>query len=168
MTGKKVERFRDYYWEAIEIVYSRLLTISNPSNFHYFKQGANFEFDQNSCIAGGLFSLASLNNNNSTQSERDRKEGLELVNTCNALFERSPTKLAPFSVTFINDFGDYFKDNYFYYLRSETLESLFYLFKITGDESYRSLLFKIFNTYSLISDFQRQSICNFRGHRFYV
>ncbi|VEL35273.1 unnamed protein product [Protopolystoma xenopodis] len=92
------------------------------------------KMDHLACFAGGLFALGA----NSTH-DAWFKRGIEVTNTCRKSYTFSACGLGPDAFWYTNDVkfvGIGASDNH-YYLRPETVESYFYLWRLTKDQKYR-------------------------------
>merc|ERR1719377_514027 len=115
--------------------------------------------DHLSCFMGGLLALGSH-----YVPEPDREDwwlpvGTEITRTCYEMYRQSPSGLAPETSAIGENVQPVERG---YRVRPETLESLFYLHRITGNETYRSWANDIFDAidtharskygYSVVSD----------------
>jgi len=99
------------------------------------------EMDHLSCFMGGLLALGSMN-----VAEKDREDwwlptGAEITRTCYEMYHMTKSGLSPETVTF--EGGMKPLDSSFR-LRPETLESLFYMHRATGNQTYRDMSWNIF------------------------
>ncbi|KAF9273115.1 mannosyl-oligosaccharide alpha-1,2-mannosidase [Mortierella alpina] len=151
------------------------------------------------CFLGGTMALSStegrsLNNKTFPRSgfsqleEQDFQIGEELTRTCFEMYNQTQTGLAPEMVYWVHKQGqtkgrteleymlgsDFIVNNHDGYnsLRPETIESLFYMWRFTGDEKYREWGWKIFEAiethsrvpsggYSSIRDVRRKDHVQF-------
>jgi mannosyl-oligosaccharide alpha-1,2-mannosidase len=92
------------------------------------------------CFAGGMFSLGAMGESR----QRDFHTGEEITRTCYEMYHRMATGIAPEISIF--DSGDLEADPRakHYLLRPETVESLFVLYRLTGDQKYRDWGWEIF------------------------
>lgn len=149
--GNKTSAVRHYreMWEKSMIGLSSLIRRTTPSSFTYIceKSGASLsdKMDELACFAPGMIALGS-----SGYDSEDSKKFLtlaeELAWTCYNFYQSTPTKLAG--------------ENYFFYsgedmsvgtswniLRPETVESLFYLWRLTGNKTYKEWGWNIFQAF---------------------
>merc|ERR1712242_357187 len=103
------------------------------------------QFDHLVCFMGGALALSAINGN-----KEHMVYGEELTKTCNAIYG-TPSGLAPEIVYFSqseasHDFDIHSRDKH-NLLRPETVESLFYLWRITKDEKYRVWGYRIFEAF---------------------
>lgn len=119
------------------------------------------------CFLPGLLALADLHNVSTarpnTTDAPDLEVARELAHTCYQLYRRTPTGLAPEIVHFASETGPAYPGAHtedvgggeFYIkrldahslLRPETVESLFVLWKVTGDPLYREQAWAIFRAF---------------------
>ncbi|KAI8613857.1 glycoside hydrolase [Chytriomyces sp. MP71] len=111
--------------------YIPLVHFSKDANGNY-KSLADSGFPHLACFAGGMFALgAKASGKSAWQSHFDL--GASITDTCWSMYSQSPTKLGPEMVnadTMKSSFGAY-------YLRPETVESLFYMWRFTHNSLYR-------------------------------
>jgi len=100
--------------------------------------------DHLACYVGGMLALASHFVPEEEVEDWWLPTGIEVTRTCYEMYQLSPSGLAPDSVVF-DDNGMQTADASFR-LRPETLESLFYLFRVTGNITYREMSWKIFQS----------------------
>ncbi|VDO01593.1 unnamed protein product, partial [Rodentolepis nana] len=88
------------------------------------------------CFAGGMFALGA-----ETKDESDKwfKRGKDLTQTCRKSYAQTETGLGPESFVFTDsiDAVAVSGNAKFYYLRPETVESYFYMWRFTHDPIYR-------------------------------
>ncbi|CAG8442737.1 12310_t:CDS:2 [Acaulospora morrowiae] len=168
------ERFyRRMYDEAIQGVKKHLISYSSPSRLLFIGETLTFDttirnkMDHLVCFMGGNLALGAtqgekLNNakNLSENDLEDLKIGRELTKTCAQMYFHTETGLAPEIVHFNTQEGsteDLFIKAFDRHnlLRPETVESLFILWRITGDVQYRIWgweIFQAFEKYSKLQD----------------
>ncbi|ANZ75090.1 BA75_02400T0 [Komagataella pastoris] len=162
--------YKEMYDEAIQGVKKHLVRKSNPSRLTFIGElpnGINGEFsnkmDHLVCFLGGTLAVGAtsgLTINEARQSDFWNPEreyqfslGKELAYTCYKMYhDVSATGLAPEIVVFNTDKkvqrDFYIKPADTHNLqRPETVESLFYMFKITGDPMYREWGYEIFKNF---------------------
>ncbi|KAM1716987.1 hypothetical protein ACFX11_024882 [Malus domestica] len=143
-----VKPYRDM-WEKSMTGLLSLIRRTTPSSFAYMceKNGNSLtnKMDELACFAPGMLALGS-----SGYGPDDSKKFLtlaeELAWTCYNFYQSTPTKLAG--------------ENYFFYagqdlsvgtswniLRPETVESLFYLWRLTGNKTYQEWGWNIFQAF---------------------
>ncbi|EGG17772.1 glycoside hydrolase family 47 protein [Cavenderia fasciculata] len=111
-------------------------------------------FEHLACMSGGMLALGAVSNisGNKTLNDQYFKIAEELTQTCAELYFNSTTGLGP-EVAYFNPDIDQASDhilyhNYFsspaYFLRPETIESLFYMYRFTGDTKYQEWGWRMF------------------------
>uniref|UniRef100_A0A1I7UZX4 alpha-1,2-Mannosidase n=1 Tax=Caenorhabditis tropicalis TaxID=1561998 RepID=A0A1I7UZX4_9PELO len=142
-TGKTDDRTKREYEEAMFAMEKRMLFKSEPSNLWYFaKMNGNrveHSFEHLACFCGGMAVLHSMNEPNRTISEHYLTLGKEIGHTCHESYSRSTTGIGPESFQFTSSIEaktERRQDSY-YILRPEVVETWFYLWRATKDEKYR-------------------------------
>ncbi|KAK3847350.1 MAG: glycoside hydrolase [Linnemannia gamsii] len=158
----------------------------------YSPQDLSPKMDHLVCFLGGTMALSStegkmLNKANFSRSkfskveEEDFKIGEELTEACYEMYNQTQTGLAPEIVYWVHKESqlegrqepEHFEGSDFIinnrdghnWLRPETVESLFYMWRFTGDEKYREWGWKIFEaieTYSKVKSGGYSSIHDIR------
>lgn len=93
------------------------------------------------CFVPGLLALGTLAETQDTKkNERHLGIAKQLMETCYQMYHRQPTGLSPDIVSFpgMNVYDGKYR------LRPETVESLFYLYRVTKDQKYRDYGWEIF------------------------
>ncbi|KAM6561884.1 hypothetical protein CsatB_021882 [Cannabis sativa] len=143
-----VKRYREM-WEQSMKGLSSLIRRTTPSSFTYIceKNGEslNDKMDELACFAPGMLALGSTGYG-PEESQKMLSLAEELAWTCYNFYQSTPTKLAG--------------ENYFFHagqdmsvgtswniLRPETVESLFYLWRITGNKTYQEWGWNIFQAF---------------------
>lgn len=85
------------------------------------------------CFSGGLFALSYLH----TKQARHLELAKQIAETCHAMYEATATKLAPDVVQVHAGSAPFVVMDPKYILRPETVETYFYLWKVTHDAKYR-------------------------------
>lgn len=150
-TGKSVQYLQDDYSTAVSGIMKKMVRRTVPNNLVFLGEilsgGKDFKpkMDELACFLPGTLALGFKNG--MPQSHLTLAE--ELAYTCFLTFARQPTFLAAEIAYFntakgsTNDF--YVKPNDSHYLlRPETIESLWYLYYITGNKTYQDWGWKIF------------------------
>jgi len=141
------------YLESIETAEKELFQRTAANNRLYIaeKTGSSLsdQFDHLVCFIGGSLALGStIMDDDNELKQKHFNYGKELTETCASIYESTPTGLAPEIVYFSrtdtnNDFDIHARDKH-NLLRPETVESIFYLWRITHDNKYRNWGYKIF------------------------
>lgn len=151
-TGKKIPGFRRMYDESSDGINNVLVQRSNPSDLVYVAElsqggGLHHKMDELACFTGGMFALGAVTSPDAQRRERDLKLGKELTRTCYEFWHRMPTGIAPELVNF--NYGNDFSPGHnarHYLLRPETVESLFVLYRTTGDPIYQEWGWEIWSS----------------------
>ncbi|GLT77606.1 hypothetical protein SLA2020_491740 [Shorea laevis] len=149
--GNKTEAVKLYreMWETSMKGLQSLIRRTKPSSFAYIceKEGDSLtdKMDELACFAPGMLALGS-SGYGPTEAEKFLSLAEELAWTCYNFYQSTPTKLAG--------------ENYFFYsgqdmsvgtswniLRPETVESLFYLWRLTGNKTYQEWGWNIFQAF---------------------
>jgi len=140
-SGKRDMEAKEMFDSAATDIEEQLVQVS-PGGLTYlaeYKYGRlEHKMDELACFAGGMYALAS-HTENDKNSDRWMDIGKGITNTCHEAFDRSDTKLGPEAFRFSDAVeARALKQNERYYiLRPETVESYFYLWRLTKDEKYR-------------------------------
>ncbi|BFZ63436.1 mannosyl-oligosaccharide alpha-1,2-mannosidase [Saitoella coloradoensis] len=176
-TGKKEEVYKRMYDEAVDGVVEHLVEKSYPGKLTYIAElpsgiggPTSPKMDHLVCFMGGNLALGATNG---LTLEEARKQGWtikqqrdfdlaeELTRTCWEMYDRMPSGLAP-EIAYFNtgaeggteDLDIHLRDRH-NLMRPETVESLFVMYRITGDEKYRAWgwnIFESFNKHSIVRD----------------
>lgn len=171
-TGKTEMKYRNDYVEAVEGMKKHLVRKSEPSKLTYIGEligGQNFspKMDHLVCFIGGTLALGQANGLPYDHLDLAK----QLTHTCYQMYARMPTKLSP-EIVFFNQAAGAPEDlivkplDAHNLLRPETVESLFYLYRITKDDMYREWGWKIFQAFkkhTRIEGFGYSSINNVKN-----
>lgn len=161
--------YRDMYEEAVDGIKHHLVQQSVPSGLTYIGErdrGINGPFstkmDHLVCFAGGMFALGATEGHLQEAAERSEswtttrnvnmRLGVELTRTCYEMYKQTKTGLAP-EIAFFNDHNTLAPDftvkpqDAHNLQRPETVESLFYLWRITRNPIYREWGWEIFQSF---------------------
>ncbi|KAG2568570.1 hypothetical protein PVAP13_7NG326100 [Panicum virgatum] len=149
--GNKTEHVKHYrqMWETSMEGLISLTKKTTPSNYHYIceKNGGSLsdKMDELACFAPGMLALGA-SGYGPEKSEQIMNLAKELARTCYNFYQTTPTKLAG--------------ENYFFHagqdmsvgtswniLRPETVESLMYLWRLTGNKTYQDWGWDIFQAF---------------------
>ncbi|XP_052789708.1 endoplasmic reticulum mannosyl-oligosaccharide 1,2-alpha-mannosidase-like [Mya arenaria] len=171
-TGKTEDKYKFDYLEAVNGMKQHLFKKSEPSKLTYLGEligGRSFapKMDHLVCFMGGTLALGQANG----LPDDHLDLGSELTRTCYEMYARMPTKLSP-EIVYFNQAEGASEDlivkplDSHNLLRPETVESLFYLYRITQDEKYREWGWKIFlafKKYARVEGFGYSSINNVKN-----
>ncbi|KAK4269577.1 hypothetical protein QN277_022716 [Acacia crassicarpa] len=143
-----VKLYRDMWEKSMKGLVS-LVRRSTPSSFTYLceKNGGSLtdKMDELACFAPGMVALGS-----SGYGPEDSKRYLslaeELAWTCYNFYQSTPTKLAGENY-FFHEGQDMSVGTSWNILRPETIESLFYLWRLTGNKTYQEWGWNIFQAF---------------------
>eukprot|EP00088_Acartia_fossae_P013416 TRINITY_DN17027_c0_g1_i1.p1 TRINITY_DN17027_c0_g1~~TRINITY_DN17027_c0_g1_i1.p1 ORF type:complete len:618 (-),score=138.72 TRINITY_DN17027_c0_g1_i1:795-2648(-) len=150
-TGKTVDYLEKDYVLAMSGVMTKLAKRTQPNNLLFIGEilagGKEFKpkMDELACFLPGTMALGYKNG--MPESHLDFAQ--EVAYTCFLTFARQPTFLAP-EISYFNTAKGSTKDFYckpndsHYLLRPETIESLWYLYYITGNTTYQDWGWQIF------------------------
>lgn len=157
------------YKESVEGVKKHLVSKSKPNGLTFIGEldsgiggPLSPKMDHLVCFYGGLLAIGATNGLTLEEArklplwdedkESDFKLGEELTHTCYKMYSEVETGLSPEIVVFNTDEKST-KDFYIKSLdrhnlqRPETVESIYYLYKLTGDEKYRKWGYEIFRSF---------------------
>ncbi|CAN0880429.1 Mannosyl-oligosaccharide 1,2-alpha-mannosidase MNS1 [Linum grandiflorum] len=140
-----VKLYRDMWEKSMKGLLS-LIRRSSPSSFTYIceKSGdwLKDKMDELACFAPGMLALGS-SGYEEAESERFMLLAEELAWTCYNFYQSTPTKLAGENY-FFQPGQDMSVGTSWNILRPETVESLFYLWRLTGNRTYQEWGWNIF------------------------
>ncbi|KAF3623804.1 Mannosyl-oligosaccharide 1,2-alpha-mannosidase MNS2 [Capsicum annuum] len=136
-------------WETSMKGLLSLVRRTTPSSFAYLceKMGRslNDKMDELACFAPGMLALGS-SGYSPDESQKFLSLAEELAWTCYNFYQSTPTKLAGENY-FFNDGHDMTVGTSWNILRPETVESLFYLWRLTGNKTYQEWGWNIFQAF---------------------
>jgi len=172
-SGKKDQKMFNLYKRTIDGIEKELFQRSKPDNLLYIAEkgsglGVVHRMDHLVCFMGGLLALDGI--------PEHLQHGADLTETCYQLYHRNPSGLAPEIAAFVvgksADHGeptstqqrkadamekavsawgtgnkDFFNIAPHNLLRPETVESIFYMYRITGDKKYQDWGWEIFQAF---------------------
>lgn len=149
--GNKTSALKPYrdMWETSMKGLLSLVRRSTPSSFTYIceKSGDSLidKMDELACFAPGMIALGSFGYGPG-ESEKFLSLAEELAWTCYNFYQSTPTKLAGENY-FFRDGQDMSVGTSWNILRPETIESLFYLWRLTGNKTYKEWGWNIFQAF---------------------
>lgn len=176
-TNQQEKVYWDMYRESVEGVKKYMVGKSSPSGLTFIGELNNGiggelspKMDHLVCFYGGLLAVGATGGRTlqearqlkdwTAKKEEDFRLGEELTYACYKMYHDVPSGLSPEIVVFNTEKGNtndfYIKPRDKHNLqRPETVESLFYLYRLTGDEKYRKYgyeIFKNFLRYTKVTD----------------
>ncbi|KAK9734146.1 hypothetical protein RND81_04G118200 [Saponaria officinalis] len=143
-----VKPYRDM-WETSMKGLSSLVRKTTPSSFTYICErngnSLNDKMDELACFAPGMLALGS-SGYSPRESEKYMSLAEELAWTCYNFYQSTPTKLAGENY-FFHAGDDMSVGTSWNILRPETVESLFYLWRLTGNKTYQEWGWNIFQAF---------------------
>uniref|UniRef100_A0A3Q3L1T5 alpha-1,2-Mannosidase n=1 Tax=Labrus bergylta TaxID=56723 RepID=A0A3Q3L1T5_9LABR len=168
--GKQENQFLEDYLQAIEGVKKNLLQKSSPNGLTFVGELSHGQFspkmDHLVCFLPGTLALGAHHGLPADHMDLAK----QLMEACNQMYVQMETGLSPEIVHFNMHEGsnrdiDVKLADRHNLLRPETVESLFYLYRFTGDHKYRDWGWEIlqnFNKYTKVSSGGYTSINNVR------
>jgi len=144
--NRKENWLREMYDNAMDGMIDKLLLTSSISGLAFLSDWNgrynNRKMDHLVCFVPGMLALGAYTNLDgieSIRSKRDLAVAKALMYTCYQMYHRMPSGISAEYVLFPPEKVDFYpgRDVAFYILRPETAESLFILYKLTGDPIYR-------------------------------
>lgn len=149
--GNKTAAVKHYreMWETSMKGLLSLVRRTTPSSFTYIceKNGDSLhdKMDELACFAPGMIALGSLGYG-PEESQKFLSLAEELAWTCYNFYQSTPTKLAGENY-FFHSGQDMSVGTSWNILRPETVESLFYLWRLTGNKTYQEWGWNIFQAF---------------------
>lgn len=146
--GNKTEHVKHYrqMWETSMEGLLSLTKKTTPSNYYYIceKNGGSLsdKMDELACFAPGMLALGA-SGYGPEKSEEIMNLAKELARTCYNFYQTTPTKLAGENY-FFHTGQDMSVGTSWNILRPETVESLMYLWRLTGNKTYQDWGWDIF------------------------
>jgi mannosyl-oligosaccharide alpha-1,2-mannosidase len=140
MTSRNDTEGAELFFNSIKAMEDKGLLQKTSDGFWYFAhlKGAQIihKMGHLACFSGGAFALASMH---LTGERKEHFEELakEITRTCHESYARTATKIGPEEIVF-HPTGTFVQSPMStYILRPETVESYFYLWRLTHDQKYR-------------------------------
>lgn len=150
-TGRTIDYLRDDYIEAIQGVETHLVRKTVPNGYLFVGEllvgGKDFKpkMDHLTCYLPGTLALGV----HLGMPQKHMQLAEQLLNTCYQTYAQQPTFLAP-EITYFNIQGENSNDMYVKsndahsLLRPEFIESLWYMYQLTGNTTYQDWGWRIF------------------------
>ncbi|KAJ8658821.1 hypothetical protein O0I10_005548 [Lichtheimia ornata] len=166
-TQKSETLYMDMYRQSVRGIRQHLLARSQPNNLLFIGELHNLnslgqispKMDHLVCFIGGSFALGATQGLRLAQEplmthvdEQDLELGREITRTCYEMYNTTATGLAS-EIVYFNTQEDSQQDISIHpgdrhnLLRPETMESIFLMYRITGDPIYREWGWKIFEAF---------------------
>ncbi|OAD71299.1 glycoside hydrolase family 47 protein [Phycomyces blakesleeanus NRRL 1555(-)] len=168
-TSKTEPHYREMYDYAVDGIQKNLLARSYPNHLLYIGELLNGKpgnihpkMDHLVCFMGGSYALGATEGVAladlpplTGRNKRDLETGREITQTCYEMYSMTATGLASEIVYFNDDentepngadMAIHFQDRH-NLLRPEALESIFLMWRLTGEEKYREWGWKIFEAF---------------------
>ncbi|XP_010550822.1 PREDICTED: mannosyl-oligosaccharide 1,2-alpha-mannosidase MNS1 [Tarenaya hassleriana] len=143
-----VKHYREMWEKSMQGLLS-LIKRSTPSSFTYISEKSGnsliHKMDELACFAPGMLALGS-SGYASDEARKFLSLAEELAWTCYNFYQSTPTKLAGENY-FFNAGQDMSVGTSWNILRPETVESLFYLWRLTGNTTYQEWGWNIFEAF---------------------
>eukprot|EP01059_Diplonema_ambulator_P031913 TRINITY_DN6014_c0_g1_i1.p1 TRINITY_DN6014_c0_g1~~TRINITY_DN6014_c0_g1_i1.p1 ORF type:complete len:590 (+),score=179.83 TRINITY_DN6014_c0_g1_i1:89-1858(+) len=145
LTGQNEDLYKDMYMDAAESIIRNLITPIPNTTQAYITDGAltadgnitamQSAFEHLSCFVPGMLALGSLYITDPLTKERHLEAAEQVAEFCAHMYLDTPSGLSPDTVSIYNNVKSTGRPNYG--LRPETVESLFYLWRVTRKQKYR-------------------------------
>ncbi|KAF2077591.1 hypothetical protein CYY_001132 [Polysphondylium violaceum] len=146
----KQDKFKQYYMQASDSILRFLYKRSNGNTYFVENiKGKTIDTQEHlACFASGMIALGAGTNiaNDKNSNQLYMKLAHSLVKTCVDTYYSTPSGLAPDSVDFDPVTGEIKPNNPSFFLRPETIESLFILYRLTGNTIYQEWGWTIFES----------------------
>eukprot|EP00039_Didymoeca_costata_P008830 m.117367 g.117367 ORF g.117367 m.117367 type:complete len:807 (+) comp14249_c0_seq2:379-2799(+) len=131
---------RSTFDDVIANVRKHLHHRSQPSGMLYLADHKKGRVEHHmwhlSCFAPGMYALSAMTSNSSEEAAKYMQDAVELTATCRNGYELHETKLGPEKMEFKGQ-QDLTAHGGEFFLRPETMEAYFYLWRTTHDNKYR-------------------------------
>lgn len=149
MSNGKQERYRVMYEQSAQGIIDNLL-VKPPKNWYITEMRGGQRInkvDHLVCFASGMFALAHATNATKRLDQNvynSLEVGKQFGKTCYESYISTASGLGPETFSVNDHTGDIIPGVRTYLLRPETVESIFILYRVTGDEMYRDWGWRIF------------------------
>lgn len=138
--GRRQDDLRDFYQNTSDALHRHLIRRHHGHTF-VAKGRRSWSIDHLTCFAPGMFALGSTLMPHWKNARRDIETAKSLMDTCYRLYQ-IPGRVGCEEIKYLN--GKFQVTNSDNILRPEVAESLFILFRTTGDIKYREMGWNIF------------------------
>jgi mannosyl-oligosaccharide alpha-1,2-mannosidase len=147
LTNKTETKYKELYKRAARGIVDKLVFKSKPSDLTYVAEWKRSDFyhkmDELACFVGGMLALGSQAFDGEERAKMMRTAD-EITTTCYEMFHRQKSGIAPEYVEFPSGM-DFVNGQGYYLLRPETMESIFYMWRLTKDPKWRERGWDIFS-----------------------
>ncbi|EFC49077.1 predicted protein [Naegleria gruberi] len=147
---KGAEKYRFMYMATLKGIFENMVIKSNQGYTYVaeYEGRAHHKVDHLACFAAGMFALGGYFNVSTPgfqiSNKRQIETGAEFTRTCYETYAQMPSGIGPETFHFDTASGKFNPGVSTYLLRPETVESIFIMYRVTGDEKYREWGWKIF------------------------
>ena len=147
---KKYDRFKRVYEKTFDMIQRHLVVEDESKEFVYLKEinPQDHVMDHLACFMSGAFALSAHTNGEVSIYNNDLRTAKRLADACVHAYRTTVTGLAPEIVSYkergyssVVTRSDWWLG---YYLRPETIESLYVLYAVTQDAVYKDIAWEIF------------------------
>ncbi|MED6207566.1 Mannosyl-oligosaccharide 1 2-alpha-mannosidase mns2 [Stylosanthes scabra] len=150
--GNKTEAVKYYreMWETSVQGLQSMIRRSNPSSFAYISEKLGDtvydKMDELACFVPGMLALGASGYDDTEEADKIMTLAEELARTCYNFYQSTESKLAGENYYF-REGEDMVVGTSWNIQRPETIESLFYLWRLTGNNTYREWGWDIFEAF---------------------
>lgn len=133
---------KEMYQDTSEALKQHIVTKTRQNNYYVKTVGDSpTKMEHLACFSGGMFALSSFPNVDIFDADADKKKywhqmGAELTKSCRLTYAKTDSGIGPDGSIF-DGVNDGRASNTNSLLRPETVESYFYMYRLTKDEKYR-------------------------------
>jgi len=149
LTGRTNKQYKKMYCEAMEGMIKVMLTANSKGMMYIptFEGSRRTEMEHLTCFAPGMIALGSVSGilDSAEEEKKHLKIAKSLAYSCYMMYQGTATKLGPENANFMGSGEHGISTNIAsYHLRPETVESIFYLWRVTNETKYRDWAWQIF------------------------
>jgi mannosyl-oligosaccharide alpha-1,2-mannosidase len=147
LTGKTEVRYKNMFMKLVRGIIEKLVMYSYPSRWafvsEYRRRELYHKMDHLACFVGGMLALGATEVDDFLHKKQLIDLAGKLTETCVKMYSRQKSGVSPEFVEFPGQ-QDFVNGNGFYILRPETMESLFYMWRLTKEQKWRDYGWNIF------------------------
>eukprot|EP00029_Vermamoeba_vermiformis_P005380 TRINITY_DN1853_c0_g1_i1.p1 TRINITY_DN1853_c0_g1~~TRINITY_DN1853_c0_g1_i1.p1 ORF type:complete len:617 (+),score=182.80 TRINITY_DN1853_c0_g1_i1:23-1873(+) len=143
--------YRDMYYESADAIYKIMGQKLPKKDMFYVAEYNNGrkmnKHDHLACFTGGMFALGALHSDNPEIKKKHLEAGAGIAKFCYEMYRGMASGLSPEYVNVDVDseaLNPPMGDARAYIMRPETVETLFYMWRFTGEQKYRDWGWEIF------------------------